>query len=171
MDRPAISGMVLLVCWAIGSTIVGRSFSALDPDPTDAQLFAYFGLQWLYGHIPYVDIWDHKPPGTFAVDALVFLLFPKSFTALAWMEGIFILGCIGTVYLLMRQWGGPWLVASLATASVAVASNLLYYNEYGNLSEMYMLWPATLSMYFFSKASPTFQRSSCADHCCFHGFQ
>jgi hypothetical protein len=106
MDRPAISGMVLLVCWAIGSTIVGRSFSALDPDPTDAQLFAYFGLQWLYGHIPYVDIWDHKPPGTFAVDALVFLLFPKSFTALAWMEGIFILGCIGTVYLLMRQWGG-----------------------------------------------------------------
>jgi 4-amino-4-deoxy-L-arabinose transferase-like glycosyltransferase len=157
MDRPALRGMILLICWAIGSTIVGRSFTALDPYPFDAQLFAYVGLQWLHGHIPYVNIWDNKPPGIFAVNALVFLLFPKSFTALAWMEGIFILGCIGSAYLLMRQWGGPWLVAALTTASVAVASNLLYYNEHGNLTEIYMLWPATLSMYCFSKASPTFQ--------------
>jgi Dolichyl-phosphate-mannose-protein mannosyltransferase len=137
--------------------MVGRSFTALAPDPSDAQLFAYFGLQWLDGYIPYVNIWDNKPPGIFAVNALVFLLFPKSFTALAWMEGVFILGCIATIYLLMRQWGGPWLVAALATASVAVTSNLLYYNQHGNYTELYMLWPAALSMYCFSKASPTFQ--------------
>jgi hypothetical protein len=156
MDRPALRGMILLVCWAIGSTIVGRSFTALDPRPFDAQLFAYFGLQWLHGHIPYVNIWDNKPPGIFAVNALVFFLFPKSFTALAWMEGIFILGCIGTIYLLIRQWGGPWRVAALTTAWVAVASNLRYYNQHGNFTEIYTLWPATLSMYCFSKASPTF---------------
>jgi hypothetical protein len=137
--------------------MVGRSFTAIAPDPSDGQLFAYFGLQWLHGHIPYVNIWDNKPPGIFAVNALVFLLFPKSFIALAWMEGIFILGCIGTIYLLMRQWGGPWLVAALATASVAVASNLRYYNQHGNYTEIYMLWPAALSMYCFSKGSPTLQ--------------
>jgi Dolichyl-phosphate-mannose-protein mannosyltransferase len=137
--------------------MIGRSFTALAPDPSDAQLFAYFGLQWLHGYIPYVNIWDNKPPGIFAVNALMFLLFPKSFTALAWMEGIFILGCIGTVHLLVRQWGGPWRVAALATASVAVTSNLRYYNQQGNYTEIYMLWPAALSTYCFSKASPTFQ--------------
>jgi hypothetical protein len=158
MDRPALRGLILLVCSAIGSTIIGRGFMALAPHPNgDAQLFAYIGFQWLHGYIPYVDIWDNKPPGIFAVNALVFLLFPKNFTVLAWQEGLFNLGCIGTVYLLMRQWGGPWLVASLATASVAVASNLFYYHAAGNLTEIYLLWPATLSMYFFSKASPTFQ--------------
>jgi hypothetical protein len=106
MDRPSTYGVILLVCWAVGSTIVGRSFAALAPDPSDAQIFAYFGLQWLHGHIPYVNIGDNKPPGIFGVNALVFLLFPKSFTALTAMEGIFILGCIGIVYSLMRQWGG-----------------------------------------------------------------
>jgi hypothetical protein len=53
--------------------------------------------------------------------------------------------------------GGLWIVAALATASVAVASNLLYYNQHGNYIEIYRLWPAALSMYCFSKASATFQ--------------
>ncbi len=157
MARPAIFIVVLLVCWALGSTVVERSFTAIAPDPSDGQLFAYFGLQWLHGRIPYVNIWDNKPPGIFAVSALVFTLFPKSIIALAWMESIFILGCIGTTYVLMRLWGVPGLVAALGTASVAVASNLLYYNQFGNYTEIYMLWPAALSMYCFSKANPTFQ--------------
>lgn len=157
MARPAILGVLLLIGWAIGLTMVGRSFTAIAPAPYDGQLFAYFGLQWLQGYIPYLNLWDNKPPGIFAVNALVFLLFPKSFITLACLEGIFILGCIGTIYLLMRQWGGPWLVAVLATASVAVASNLLYYNQYGNYTEIYTLWPAALSMYCFSKGSPTLQ--------------
>src|SRR5262249_55274724 len=93
----------------------------------------------------------------YAVNAVVFLFFPKSFTALACTEGVFILGCIGTVYLLTRQWGMPWPVALLATAAAAASCNLAYYNEHGNLSEIYLLWPATLSMYFFGKAAPTFR--------------
>jgi hypothetical protein len=106
MDRPPIRGMTLLIGWAIGLTIVGRRFMYLAPNPSDSQLLAHFGFQWLRGHSPYVDLWDHKLPGIFAVNTLVFLLFPKNFTALAWLEGLFNLGCIGTVYLLMRQWGG-----------------------------------------------------------------
>ena len=46
---------------------------------------------------------------------------------------------------------------ALTTVSVAIASNLLFYNQHGNLTEIYLLGPATLSMYCFSKASPTFQ--------------
>ena len=127
------------------------------PPESDAQLFAYIGFQWRHGHIPYVEIWDNKPPGIFAVNALVFYLFSKSFTVLAFVEALYNFGCIATVYLLIRQLGGPLIVASFATASVSVASNLFYYHEGGNLTEVYLLWPATLSMYFFSKASPPFQ--------------
>jgi hypothetical protein len=83
MDRPANRGLILLACWAISSTIIGRSYLYFAPPNSDAQLFAYFGFQWRHGHIPYVDIWDNKPPGIFAANALGFYLFPKSFTALA----------------------------------------------------------------------------------------
>src|SRR5262245_43797789 len=159
-ERPSLRAVLLLFCWGLGSTVVGRSFTAGNPGRFDAQLFAYIGLRWLSGGVPYVDVWEDKPPGLYAVNALVFLLFPKSFTALACAEGIFILGCIGTVYLLARQWGMPWLVTLLATASAAASCNLAYYNQHGNLTEIYLLWPATLSMYFFGKAAPTF-RGTC----------
>jgi hypothetical protein len=157
MDRPAIRGLILLGCWAISSTIIGRSYLYWAHPNSDAQLFAYFGFQWRHGHIPYVEIWDNKPPGIFAANALVFYLFPKSFAALASVEALYNLGFIGTVYLLMRQLGAPLVVASLATASVSVASNLFHYHYGGNMTEVYLLWPATLSMYFFSKARPPFQ--------------
>jgi Dolichyl-phosphate-mannose-protein mannosyltransferase len=157
MDRPANRGLILLGCWAISSTIIGRSYLYFAPPESDPYLFAYIGFQWRHGHIPYIDIWDNKPPGIFAVNALVFYLFRKSFTALAFVEALYNLGFIGTVYLLMRQLGGPLIVASLATASVSVASNLFYYQYGGNFTEIYLLWPATLSMYFFSKANPAFQ--------------
>ena len=103
MDRPPFRSGLLLVCCTLGATIIGRSFTALDPEPTDAQLFAYMGLRWLQGGLPYVDFWDNKPPGIFAVNALVFYWFPRSFTALACLEGVVILGCITTVYLLMAR--------------------------------------------------------------------
>jgi Dolichyl-phosphate-mannose-protein mannosyltransferase len=150
-------GLILLGCWAISSTIIGRSYLYFAHTESDPYLFAYIGFQWRDGHIPYIEIWDHKPPGIFAVNALIFHLFPKSFTALTFVEALYNLGCIATVYLLIRQLGAPLIVASFATASVSIASNLFFYHYGGNFTEVYLLWPATLSMYFFSKASPAFQ--------------
>lgn len=150
-------GVLLLVGWALVSTLVGRSFTAADPELSDAQLFAYIGLQWTRGALPYVDIWDHKPPGIFALVFAVFSLWPKSFTALAVLEGLVTLGCIGTVSALTRQWGMPWAATRVATGSVAIAANLAYYTEHGVFPEVYLLWPATLSMYYFGKAAPSFR--------------
>jgi hypothetical protein len=157
MDHPSKWSSLLLMAWALGATIIGRSFTALDPDPSDAQLSAYIGLKWMQGYVPYVDIWDHKPPGIFAVNAVAFRLVPKSFTMLACLEGVFVLGCIWTVYGLTRQWQLPWPAPALAATAVATAANLATYNEHGNLPEVYMLWPAAMSMYCFGKAAPTFQ--------------
>jgi hypothetical protein len=156
-ERPPRYAVLLLVCWVLVSTLIGKRFTAVDPDPSDVQLFAYIGLKWTQGALPYVDIWDNKPPGIFAAIAAVFLLFPKSFPALACLEGLFTLGCLGTVYGLTRQWGLPWAASWLATGSAAVASNLAYYTEHGTFPEVYLLWPATMSMYCFGKAAPIFR--------------
>jgi hypothetical protein len=91
------------------------------------------------------------------VNGVACILVPKSFTVLAFLEGVFILGCIGTVYGLTRQWQLPWPAPALATAAVAIGANLIVYNEHANLPEVYMLWPTAMSMYCFGKAAPTFQ--------------
>jgi Dolichyl-phosphate-mannose-protein mannosyltransferase len=142
---------------ALASTIVGRSFTALIPGPWDGQLFAYMALQWIHGHLPYVSVWDHKPPGIIALIALVFTFFPKSFTALAVAEGFFVLGCIATVYFFMRRCGATIFAAALATVATAIACNLKAYNEQGTYTEIYLLWPEAMSMFFFVKASPQFR--------------
>src|SRR5262249_48384101 len=154
----AMNSPLPLLVWAVASTVLGRSFTALSPGPYDAQLFAYIGLQWLHGRIPYLQVWEHKPPGIFAVDAFVFSAFPKDFTALAVVEGIFVLGCVATVYLLLLHWGAPRLVASLSGGAAAIACNLEAFNELGNLTEVYLLWPATLSMYCFTRSGARFER-------------
>jgi dolichyl-phosphate-mannose-protein mannosyltransferase len=148
---------VPLLLGVIGSTFIGRSFTAVTHGGADSQLFAYIGLRWLHGAKLYLDVWDNRPPGIFAIDASVFSVFPKNFIALAVAEGVFVLGCIGTVYLLMRRLDSPRLVNYAATASLAITSNQLFYNQGGNLTEVYLLWPATLSMYFFVRSSLRFR--------------
>lgn len=142
-------GYLLLFGFVIYSTTLGRSFTALTPHNYDAQFFAYIGSQWAQGKIPYVDIWDNKPPGIFALTAIVSSYFPDIFQALSVIEGIFIIGCITTIYLLMKQLGAPRSATVLSTVAAAAACNLFYYNERGLLTEVYLLWPATMSMFLF----------------------
>jgi len=132
--------------------IVGRSFTWLAPPLSDTQLYAYVGNAWLHGDLPYVRVWEMKPPGIFAVNAAVFAFFPKSFGALAVLEGLFMFGCAITVYLLLRQWRVCQIGCCLGALVFAITSNLTYVHS--NLTEIYLLWPAALSMLFFSKALP-----------------
>jgi hypothetical protein len=149
--------LLLLGMWVLGWTVWGRWPTALAPDPTDAQLFAYIGERWAAGDIPYRDIWDNKPPGIFLINALVLALFPKSFTALACVEGLFIVGALAAVHGLMGAVKAPPAVRVLATATAAVAVNLPFYNERGNLTEMYLLWPAVAGMACLVRSSPQFR--------------
>jgi hypothetical protein len=147
LDQISRAGLILLSCAVVGFTVVGRSFTWLTPGMTDAQLFAYIGLGWLDGRLPYIDVWDFKPPGIFALNAAVFANFPSSFGALAIVEGFFIVACAFTVYGLLRQWRASRVGAALGTFTFAVTSNLLFYSDQGNLTEIYVLLPATLSVY------------------------
>ncbi len=152
----SVSSLALtaLIAWVLASTVLGRLFTAISLDGFDAAFFAYVGEKWLEGYILYVDIWDIKPPGIFFVNALVFWLGLKSFSALAVLEGLFILGCIATIYTIMRQFGAPTISIFLATTACAIMANLEYFNGHGNLTEIYVLWPSALSMLKFARALP-----------------
>lgn len=157
--KPSVSKIFLtaLIAWGLASTVLGRFFTAISLDGFDAAFFAYVGEKWLEGSIPYVDIWDIKPPGIFFVNAFVFWLGLNSFTVLAVIEGIFIIGCITTIYAIMRQFGAPVHSIFLATTACAVMANLEYFNGHGNLTEIYVLWPTALSMLMFARALPDFR--------------
>ncbi len=121
-------GWAALALFVVFSTALGRAFTAVTPGRHDASLYAYMGDRWLLGDTPYVDVWDNKPPGIFAVSALGRWLTPDSFVALAVFEGIVVLGCIAAVGLLVRRIGAPPWAAGFATAACAVLANLTVYN-------------------------------------------
>ena len=68
-----------------------------------------------------------------------------------------IVGAVAALYAVVRRWTASPQAAGLAAAALAVGANLHAYCEGGNLTEIYVLLPATLSMYFFSRGLPEFR--------------
>src|SRR5688500_9132730 len=56
----------------------------------DSGVFLYVGWRLLRGDIPYRDVWDHKPPLIYFIDALGLTLTPGSLWGVWLLQGIFI---------------------------------------------------------------------------------
>ncbi len=61
-----VSGIALTAAWLLSPGIQAPYH--------DGAIFAVIGEQWSRGYWPYMDAWDHKPPGVYAVAALAYLL-------------------------------------------------------------------------------------------------
>lgn len=153
-NRATLHLSIVVAVFSVLSTLLGRSFTAFYPGGDDAMFFAYVGEQWLSGVLPYTRIWDNKPPGIFAINAAVLHFAPWNFRALAAMEALVTLACVATVFFLLRRWGAPERVAALASMSTAAIANLACYTHHGNMTEVYLLFPAVLSMYCFTRSAP-----------------
>jgi hypothetical protein len=153
--RRVVAMSVIIFC--VAAVLVGKAYTALMPELSDAHYFAYIGGRWLQGAIPYVDIWDNKPPGIFALIAGVFSVFPNSFVTLAVVDGLFSLAAAGVVYALCRACSLPRDAAILSTLAAVGASNLVLYTERGVLPEVYLLLPAAAAMLCFVVSFPTFK--------------
>lgn len=115
----------------------------------DGALYAYIGYGWAHGRIPYLQGYEIKPPGTFAINALTFMLAGRSTVALAFVEAVFLIVCPLILFLMLRRKGAPFSVGCLAALITSAASSLFIYNP-GNLTEVYVLAPACLSMLCFA---------------------
>lgn len=137
-------------------SILGTMIALFPSNPTnmtlpsrDAGVFLYAGWRLLNGDVPYRDVWDHKPPLIYFVDALGIALTPDSLWGIWGLGFLFIFFTLFFIYkLLDREFG---IYAALA-GSVVLTSGLLTILEKGNVTEEYALVFQALCFWLFVNA-------------------
>src|SRR5438270_838996 len=70
ISRAMRSAVAMLAMSAVALLVVLPNHPAGRPPSEDAGVFFYGAQRILHGGLPYRDIWDHKPPGVYAIDAI-----------------------------------------------------------------------------------------------------
>lgn len=112
----------------------------------DSGVFLYMGWRFLNGDIPYRDVWDHKPPLIYFVDALGLTITPNSLWGIWILQVIFIFFTLLFIYILLHREFG--IYAALA-GTIALTSGLLTILEKGNVTEEYALVFQALCFWLF----------------------
>ncbi len=116
----------------------------------DYSIFAYIGQQILRGKIPYTQLWDHKPPVIFYLNAAALKLAGGELTGIWLMEiAAFFTGTLILFRLLSRKYP-KWLAISV------LATGILHYVrvlDFGNYTEEASLFfsAAALGLYFIGR--------------------
>jgi len=100
----------------------------------DSGVFLYIGKQVLQGQVPYRDVWDHKPPMVFYIDALGLFLGNGNRWGSFAVEALSLFTAFVLAFYFLRSLFGDH-VAALATFSGVLFS----FWSPGNLSEEYYL--------------------------------
>ncbi len=76
--------LVPLALFAFAVLVRGRTFT-FAIDDGDVGLYVLIAERWLHGALPYVDVWEYKPPGLFAAYALAIKIAGSEVAGLAWL--------------------------------------------------------------------------------------
>ncbi|MEO5705893.1 MAG: glycosyltransferase family 39 protein [Alteraurantiacibacter sp.] len=117
--------LALIALGALATRIVWLGDQATD---YDEQLYSLIGEQMLHGALPYVDLWDRKPLGLFALFALAHAVGGPDATVYQVMAALFVVAGGWLVFVLARK-----LVDDLTATGAALAYAPLMY-AYGSLS-------------------------------------
>lgn len=137
----------LLVCVASGVVAAGLLLPGLLTGPNfDASVFLLIGERLLEGSRPYVDLWDHKPPGIYFIDAALLATGGRIVGAwpAIWIGSVAAHAVLGvTVFSILRPAAGlrPAALAALITVAVASAWPIALG---GGLTETFAVVLATL---------------------------
>lgn len=115
----------------------------------DSGVFLYIGWRLIKGDIPYRDVWDHKPPLIYFVDAIGLLITPQSMTGVWLLQFCFLFLTIFFLFNSMKESLGT--VPAIA-GTVVLISGLLTILDRGNVTEEYALVFQTLGIGLFLKA-------------------
>ncbi|NPV86535.1 MAG: hypothetical protein HPY45_11065 [Anaerolineae bacterium] len=102
----------------------------------DSGIFLYFGAQILEGRLPFRDLWDHKPPLVFYLNALGLWLGRGSVWGVWAVELVSLVVAGILAYFFLRRYVRDW-IAGVAVLGGLV--NLALVLERGNLTEEYAL--------------------------------
>ncbi|NOH13797.1 MAG: hypothetical protein HND51_19320 [Chloroflexi bacterium] len=127
---------VLLVVGSVLAVLLPVSPLVREYASRDSGVFLYTGWRLLNGEVPYLDVWDHKPPMVFFIDALGLGIGNGSVWGVWWLEVAFLLVAVVISLALLRRLVSR-NVALLGTFLWLV--NLIYLLAGGNLTGEYAL--------------------------------
>ncbi len=115
----------------------------------DSGVFFYVGWRMLKGDVPYRDVWDHKPPLIYFVDALGLALSPNSLWGVWFLQFIFI---FLTLFLIFRSLENILGFAAAVSGTIMLTSGLLTVIDRGNVTEGYALLFQAFCFWLFIKS-------------------
>lgn len=132
------AGMAVLL--VISLTTLGVCQKYFDIDHSDSALYAYGGFVLDHGGHLYCDLWDHKPPGVYAIDALAFRLAGgPSWLAVVMADAVMTLAAVLACAMLVWRTTRQGIAAGITAAIAAFYLNLAAFHEGGGLAESYMI--------------------------------
>jgi len=108
------------------------------PLEADEGNYAYIGGRLLAGDRLYVDVWDHQPPGVFALFAGVIAVFGDGPLVFRWMATGFSLATLALLASFLHRWWGRAAAVSGAALFAVVSSDPATSGE-GCNREIYMV--------------------------------
>lgn len=138
-------------CWSLLSALALLQTSpwVTQTPGNDSGIFLYFGAQILKGRLPFVHLWDHKPPLVFYLDALGLLLGGGSRWGV-WAVEVFCLAAASLFgFLFLRRYFRAW---PAFLALLGMLFNLAWVLEGGNLTEEYALAFQFAGLYLFARS-------------------
>jgi hypothetical protein len=116
----------------------------------DSGVFLYVGWRLLKGDIPYRDVWDHKPPLIYLIDALGILASPQSLLGIWLLQFCFL---FLTIFFLFNALKDALGSIPAIVGVIILTSGLLTILDRGNVTEEYALVFQTLSIWLIVKAN------------------
>ncbi len=136
VDRKQFVLVVILLGLLVTIILLPRSPLQRNVPPRDSGVFLYIGQQILDGQIPYRDMWDHKGPGIYYLNAFGLYLVPDSRWGVWWLQWLALMTAAILGYKVLNQTFGsrPAIFASLAWLTT-----LVFVLDGGNYTEEYEL--------------------------------
>src|SRR3954454_23270700 len=103
--------IVLLIAYAIYSSVLGFLYANMPPNP-DQAIFDYIGWVWIGGGVPYADAADINFPGAMALHALALLVFGNHLWSYRLFDYLALLAFVAVVstFLARREGRGVALI-------------------------------------------------------------
>ncbi len=120
-------------------------FSGQMPQ-NDSGIFLYFGSRILKGDIPYKNLWDHKPPLIFYIDALGLFISNRSIWGVWALE---VMSLFASVLLLYGVFRKNVSMPALLLALVGLITNIVFPNEGGNFTEEFGIPFQCIALFLF----------------------
>jgi hypothetical protein len=128
-------------------TILPRSPLVFLTPKRDSAVFAYIGERILNGDIPYLDVWDHKGPVTYFINALALLIIPNSFWGIWLLQWLMLFASVALGFVALSMF------FQKSSAFVGLLTAFTYYLIYRggeNFTEEHAMLPMFAAMFLYA---------------------